>query len=243
MKVKILGFGEIGKSLYEVYQRSGFEVAWKDLRISQGKQECEILNVCIPYNDFFVGAVIDEIHSSGAKTVIIHSTVSPGVTLHILQLLDYKVTVVHSPVIGVHPNLADGILTFKKWIGYESGQDVKDVVKHFLDIGIINFEAVSPSITTELFKVFDTTYYGLCLALNAEAEEWFKEVDVSYSDWVDYLKSYNAGYQKLGMANVTRPYFEHLSMPIGGHCVTPNAKLINELKPFPALEQIFKYSI
>jgi hypothetical protein len=139
-------------------------------------------------------------------------------------------------VIGVHPNLTQGILTFKKWIGSDEG-DISPIIKHFKEIGISSIGVV-PSVVSEKMKLLDTTYYGLCLAFNAEARDWLGE---NYTDWVEYLKQYNTGYHRLNMPNVRRPYFERLATPIGGHCIMPNVEILEKCHPMPALEQIKKY--
>ncbi len=234
MKSKILGHGEIGKSLQECYQLAGIDVAWKDLIGEHGDNECQLLNVAIPYGPEFIPTVLNEIRQTNALFVVIHSTVAPGTTATINNLTN--AVVVHSPVIGVHPNLTQGILTFKKWIGSDE-DNIDAIIKHFNEIGISRIGVV-PSVVSEKMKLLDTTYYGLCLAFNAEARDWLGE---NYTDWVEYLIQYNTGYCMLNMPNVRRPYFERLTTPIGGHCIMPNVEILEKCHPMPALEQIKKY--
>ncbi len=242
-QVKIFGHGEIGQSLHEVYERAGwFGIAWRDLDTGSGPDKCDILNVCIPFSDQFVSIVAREIWWSDARIVIIHSTVAPGTTKEIIDLVkDKDVLIVHSPVIGVHPNLAEGIQTFTKWIGCETNANAELVREHFNQIGIPNTRKVTPAISTEIAKLMDTTYYGACLAVNAEATEWLNSQGTRSSFWVEYLMEYNRGYQTLGMGNIVRPYFPALNMPIGGHCVGNNARILKQVHDFPALDQIIKY--
>jgi hypothetical protein len=64
----------------------------------------------------------------------------------------------------------------------------------------------------------------------------------NYSDWVEYLQEYNIGYEKMGISNVKRPYFKQLSMPIGGHCLVPNYKILSGYTNPDMLKLIDKYS-
>lgn len=247
--MKILGYGEIGRGVHEVYKRAGWEgVAWKDLNGQEGPEQCDILHVCIPFTGMadFVDSVIEEVEESIPDFIVIHSTVQPGTTetlrKDIMELLDMDPVVVHSPVIGVHPNLADGILTFTKWIGCEQDdfEMAKNISDHFSSIHV-DCRVVTPAAQTEIMKVWDTTYYGNCLAINAEVRKMLEENGCRYDTWVEYLKAYNQGYQALGMSNVTRPYFPNLTMPLGGHCITPNQRILSQITDSSALDMIKKF--
>ena len=222
MKSKIFGYGEIGKSLAEVYHLNGIDIAWKDLNDSHGDDDCELLNVCIPFGnklEYFGNSVLVEIKNSGAKYVVIHSTVAPGTTSEIQKRTN--AIICHSPVIGVHPNLKVSLITFTKWFG----GGCPEIIGHFRELGMIPKMLDKPE-ATEIMKLWDTTYYGMCLAINAEVTEMLEKYDVPYENWVEYLKEYNNGYMKMNKANVQRPYFNTLSMPIGGHCVVPNYEIL-----------------
>ena len=227
MEVKILGFGEIGQSIYGVYAKSGLSPAYKDLNNKKGNNRCDLLHVCIPFSDKFIDIVLEEVKSSNAKICVIHSTVEMGITSG-LNGINPWVVFIHSPVIGVHPNLTKSLLTFTKWVGIydieKQKEQIDKVITHFMELGITTKIATCDE--TELFKLLDTTYYGLCLSFNAEARKLMELSNVDYNTWVSYLIEYNKGYEKIGMGNVTRPYFNVLTMPIGGHCIVPNANIL-----------------
>lgn len=243
MKAKILGYGEIGNSIREVYQRHGQEVAWRDQLDEDGDVQCELLHVCIPYNERFVENVMAEMIVSEASLVIIHSTVKPGTTYRLNLLTRFSRTIVHSPVIGVHPNLADSLETFTKWVGIDDvvSKGATKILDHLGDVGITT-RLVFGSYVTEIMKIWDTTYYGMCLAINAEVRDMIQAQGFDYQLWVEYLQEYNKGYRGMGMSNVVRPYFETLNMPIGGHCIVPNVKILSELTDSPVIELIKKHS-
>ena len=85
-----------------------------------------------------------------------------------------------------------------------------------------------PSTTTELGKLFDTTYYGLCIAWHGEMKKICNKYNVNFEKAVtDFNKTYNKGYKKLGKSNVIRPVLNPPDEYIGGHCIIPNAKMLN----------------
>jgi UDP-N-acetyl-D-mannosaminuronate dehydrogenase len=133
--------------------------------------------------------------------------------------------IVHSPIRGVHPNLAKGIKTFVKYFG---GKDAKKAASIFSRLGI-KTKVFKEAKTTEALKLWDTTQYGRLIMLEKEIHEWCKENKVDFKAvYTEANKDYNEGYTKLGRPEVVRPYLKHVEGPIGGHCVTPNAKLLGK---------------
>ena len=168
IKVGILGYGEIGKSLARFYK----DPKIKDLDRDDGLQGVDILHVCIPYNDKFVDIIKKEIKEIKPKLTIIHSTVAPGTTKKIGGM------VVHSPVRGVHPHLYEGIKTFVKYIGADDKKAGEMAKKHLESLGI-KTKLVYPSKTSELAKLLCTTYYGLCIAWHGEMNKICKKEKIS----------------------------------------------------------------
>ena len=231
IKVGILGYGEIGKSLARFYK----DPKIKDLDRDDGLQGVDILHVCIPYNDKFVDIIKKEIKEIKPKLTIIHSTVAPGTTKKIGGM------VVHSPVRGVHPHLYEGIKTFVKYIGADDKKAGEMAKKHLESLGI-KTKLVYPSKTSELAKLLCTTYYGLCIAWHGEMNKICKKEKVNFEDVVTELnKTYNEGYEKLGMKNVVRPVLSAPDNGIGGHCVVPNAKILKKYYTSKALDLILDY--
>jgi 3-hydroxyisobutyrate dehydrogenase-like beta-hydroxyacid dehydrogenase len=242
--IKIFGYGEIGKSIGKCLENKGFPFAYKDLKGSNGSEFCDILHVCIPYSDSFVREVYLEAVNSRAKIVIIHSTVAPTTTREIyynLNFFDGKVThrieVVHSPVIGVHPNLFEGLMTFKKWIGYDYPSP--DAIAHLCELGMQVYP-VEGSTVTEFLKLLCTTYYGKCIAFTWDAKKLLKENGIDFSLFTEWNENYNQGYEKMGMKNVVRPILKAEDEKIGGHCVVPNAEILKKIGLF--VDDILKFS-
>jgi nucleoside-diphosphate-sugar epimerase len=207
--------GQVGSALIEVLSEK-YEVSGIDINESIPHQ-FDVLHICIPYNDRFDSATATYIEQYLAPDglVIIHSTVPLGTSA--------KFNAVHSPIRGVHPNLAGGIRTFTKFFG---GPRAAEAAWIFAQLGI---EAVtSPRAEdTEAMKLWDTTYYGWNIvfekAVKAYCDKHGLDFRVVYT-WAN--EGYNEGYAKLGMSNVQRPVLKDYPGKIGGHCVIPNARLL-----------------
>lgn len=235
-EIVIIGYGEIGSALTKVYQEKGYNVKIVDPKLGKNDtiDSCDILNICIPYNDRFVEIVNNYIQQISPKLTIIHSTVMSGTTKQINGLT------CHSPVRGVHPNLDTGIKTFVKYIGSESKEASNIYANHLQSLGI-QYYVCKNSLTTEYAKLLDTTYYGLCIAFHSEVKNLCEQNGLNFEEVMTlYNKTYNDGYTKLEKNNVIRPVL-YGTDKIGGHCVIPNAKLLKEHIDDSFLDSILKY--
>lgn len=233
--VGILGYGQVGKSIAKFYKNPKI----KDLNRDDNLGGVEILHICIPYSDDFVKIVSKEIEKIKPRLTIIHSTVAPGTTKRIAEQTNSLV--VHSPVRGVHPHLYEGIKTFVKYIGADSRKAGRLAKKHLEDLGL-KTKVFYPSITTELGKLFSTTYYGLCIAWHGEMKKICDKEGVSFKKAVtDFNKSYNEGYKKLKKPNVVRPVLYPPRGGIVGSCIIPNTEILKRNYNSLVLDLILKY--
>ena len=229
--VGILGYGEIGRAIAKFYDNPKI----KDLNRDDGLSGVEILHVCIPWSDNFVKIVKNEIKKINPKLVIVHSTVAPGTTKKIGG------NIVHSPVRGVHPSLYAGIETFVKYIGCDDRQAGEMAKKHLENLGI-KTRIFSPSSATEVGKLLDTTYYGVCIAWHGEMKKICDKFGINFEEAVtEFNKTYNDGYAKLGKNNVIRPVLSYPKGGIGGHCIIPNAEILKKFVKSPALDLVLNY--
>ncbi|MFH1181002.1 MAG: hypothetical protein V1705_01165 [bacterium] len=232
IKIGILGYGEVGQAIAKFYSKPKI----KDLARNDGLEGVDILNVCLPWSKNFVSIVKKEIKKIRPKLTIIHSTVAPGATKKIGG------AVVHSPVRGVHPKLFEGIKTFVKYIGADNKKAGKMAQDHLQGLGI-KTKIFYPSMTTEIAKLLDTTYYGLCIAWHGEMKKMCDKFGVSFDEAIsDFNKTYNEGYAKLGKTNVIRPVLYPPAGGIKGHCVVANAKILKKyFKKSRALDFLLEY--
>ena len=233
-KIGILGYGEIGSSLAKFYKNPKI----KDLKRDDGLKGVEILHICIPWSDNFIDIVKKEIKEINPKLTIIHSTIAPGATKKLSD--KFGGMVVHSPVRGTHPNLYRGIKTFVKYIGadYKKAGDLAK--RHLSSLGI-KTKVLYPSVTSELGKILDTTYYGVCIAWHGEMKEICDKFRVDFENAVtDFNQTYNKGYSKLGKKKFVRPV---LYPPQNGkpkHCIIPNAAILQKYYKTPIFDLILK---
>lgn len=217
MKHLIVGYGQVGKSLHEVLG----EAVYKDLdKGTWDHGKVDVVHICIPFTpDEFNQDIpfnLDvQMYKKLADLVIVHSTTPVGTC--------DRLDVVHSPVRGVHPNLAEGIRTFTKYFG---GKRADEAAKIFSDMGI-KTKTYPEAKITEAMKLWDTTQYGRLIMLEKEIHDWCVKNMIDFDAvYTEANKDYNQGYIKLGRPEVVRPWLSHMDGPIGGHCVVPNAKLL-----------------
>lgn len=242
LKIGVLGFGEVGQAIASFYENPLI----KDLeRDDFGEQQLDVLHVCIPFKgsrESFAAAVLPVIRKNcPGGLVIIHSTVQVGTTALIQE--SHKNTV-HSPIRGVHPDLALGIKVFIKYVGADSAAAGQAAMEHMNMAGFGPIKVLHKAATTELMKLLDTTYYGQAIAFHAYAAKLCQENGVVFDMVMTHANtSYNLGYELLGKTNVVRPVlYPPEGGTIGGHCVIPNAELLKEqFGDDPILEAILRH--
>lgn len=215
----VVGLGEVGSAVKEVFNADGYD---RDKRIYDYQlKQYDFFHVCVPYKDFkqFSWA-IESMHMDHGKhdtIIIIHSTVPIGTTEKIQNA-------VHSPVRGVHPDLAPSIRTFVKFIGGERAEEVKEEFEKFGLRCITTPNARN----TEAMKLWSTTQHGLAILLEKFIHAFCKRLGLDfYIVYTQANKTYNEGYAKMGKPQFCRPVLEQVDGKIGGHCIVPNAKLLN----------------
>lgn len=212
MRQLVIGLGEVGTAIQAILDCDGYDVN----SMLPPEKEYDVLHICFPYSEGFAGYVEAYIHTWRPKTVIVHSSVPVGTC--------DKNAWIHSPVRGVHPNLELGIRTFVKYFGGIGSHEAANI---FRAHGII-CTAVNRASSTEALKLWDTTQYGLMIMIQKEIHRWCEENNVPFElIYTDANHTYSIGYEALNRPEVVRPYLRHMDGPIGGHCVIPNAHLLD----------------
>lgn len=233
-KIGILGYGEVGQAIAKFYRNPKI----KDLKRDDGLFGVGVLNVCIPWSEKFLDIVEKEIKKIKPKLTIIHSTVAPGTTKKLAQ--KFNGMVVHSPIRGVHPNLYQGVKTFIKYIGVDNKRAGKLAEKHLRSLNI-KTKLFMPSMTTEVGKILDTTYYGIVIAWHGEMKEICDKLGVDFESAVtDFNKTYNEGYTRLGKSNVVRPVLYPPQSGRSKHCIVPNATILSKYYETPILKLLLE---
>lgn len=237
--IGVIGIGEVGSAIAQIFEKK-FRVLKKDISYDEIKNsKLEVLHVCVPYNSRFEKNVTSQIRKSKPALVIIHSTVKPGTSAKISKKT--KARIVHSPVIGTHPNLKRDILKFAKFIGPTSKVAATLAQNHFKNVGIKTV-LFKDSKETELGKLLDTTYYAWNIIFNKMTAQICRDLKVDFENvYTRFNRVYNEGYRTT-KPNVLRPVLKFQEGPIGGHCVVPNAQILQKFKKSQLTELILKFN-
>ncbi|MCG2685892.1 hypothetical protein L6258_00810 [Candidatus Parcubacteria bacterium] len=223
MQISILGLGEVGRTFAQIEKEAGHEVFTKDLD-HNGLKKSAVLHICLPFSDQFFTASQEAISESEPELVIIHSTVPVGTTRKLSTRVKTTETV-HSPIRGMHPNLAPGVKTFVKFVGPVTIQGGQLAENHLQKLKI-KTALCRDAETTEFAKLYDTLYYAWNIVFCKELYKTAQQAEVDFKQaYTLWNQTYNDGYTKLGKPNVLRPVLTPQPGPIGGHCLIPNATM------------------
>lgn len=225
-RIGILGFGQIGKAIYKLYDTAHITPMIKDLDKDQFEGELDILNVCVPYVDYnqFQNIVVPVFKDHDPEMIVIHSTVGIGTT----EKLSENYPVVHSPVRGVHPDLYGGLMSFVKYVGYENKRKLVAyfIGKHFEKFGM-SVELVDGSRNTEAGKLWSTSQYGFNIIIEKHIHEFCEAHDLDFDVvYKGFNETYNSGYADLGKRKYQKYVLDHVPGEISGHCVVPNWEIM-----------------
>jgi len=223
----IIGTGEIGMPLYELMAGVYRTLPIDPVHFPKNddiKARCTDLHICIPGNfSDFEDIVIEAAKKYNAYAVYIHSTVIPGTTKRINDIL-YKDRnfAVHCPVHGKHHNnsMKKDMLRYPKYVGVEDNCKYAEktiIREHFERIGFHDVRLFDGSENTEWLKILSTTYFGLQIAWAQEVERICDECGLDYDVVADFFPI---------QEDAKEPIFPGV---IGGHCVMPNIELIKRI--------------
>ena len=214
-KQLVIGLGEVGTAIQRILGCDGYDPARMVLKVDK---QYDVLHICFPYHDAdtFNDAVREYVAFHTPSLVIIHSTVPVGTSaIH---------GAVHSPIRGLHPNLEQGIRTFVKFFG---GPKAEEAALLFSDLGI-KCLVTDKAENTEAMKLWDTLQYGMAILLQQEIHEYCQDHGLDFSVvYTEANHTYNQGYAALGRPEYAKYVLKHVPGRIGGHCVVPNARLID----------------
>lgn len=230
--VGILGYGEIGKTIAKICQEAGFKILIRELTFDQFKnQKVDYLHINIPEitNYQFIKSAIVSINEVSPTLTIINSSVTPGTTRKIFEVT--KQPIVHSPVIGIHPNLYASIkYYFPKIIGSVDKKSLLLAKKHFKDLNL-KVEVYDNSENSETAKLLDLVYYAWNLVYCKTISKICQNLNLNFNQiYTKHNKIYNQGYNKI-LPNVIRPIFLPMKGPLTGHCTIPDTILFHKYFP------------
>lgn len=229
MKQLVIGYGEIGQAVYKCLKDNKQQVYKRDKQ-KVNKRNVEVLHICFPYDKRFKKQVKKYIDEYKPFLVMVYSTVPIG------TCDDIGVGIVHSPVEGKHPKLAESIKKSPRWIGGDVLATLNMAISIW--VGITTVRIVESTKATEFLKLRSTAKYGINIVWAAYEGGIAKDIDLAFDVVKEFDKDYNELYKQLGMPEYQRYILDPPTSSIGGHCIVPNAKLLNEQYPSEMLDMI-----
>lgn len=234
MKDLIIGYGEVGQAVADVLMGTR-EVAVYDSAQKEPERALpalvNVLHICFPPSKTFVREVKRYMERTQPRYTIIWSTVPIGTTKQL------GATVVHSPVEGVHPRLAESIRTMRRWVGANSTMAASFMERYFRRLGL-PVTIVPDSDYTEFLKLRSTAKYGVNLVWTDYEAMVAQRLGMDFSLLQQFDRDYNALYQRLGKPEYQRYILTPPGGKIGGHCILPNAEILDEQYPTTLLKLI-----
>ena len=214
MKILIAGYGEIGQAFRKCLDKHKVLIldpakGFKPLSIS-----FDILLVCFPFNNHTFYDKVEEYQRIYTPTyTVIASTVPVGCS-GILEAI-------HSPVEGRHPDLEKSLRSSVRWL---SGPVTLELADAF-DFGG-GVEVCERQEVTELAKLLSTAVYAVNIEFARYMKECCDHMGIDYTHIKNFFKDYNVLYQSLGQPGLQKYVLEPPVGKIGGHCVLPNACML-----------------
>ncbi len=227
----VIGDGQIGRAIYEVLKpkkaifiRDLEEVDYPDI---------DVLHVTFPYSESFVHDVGNYIEQYNPTTTIVYSTVPIGTCAKIGN------HVAHSPVEGKHPELKESIQLGVRWVGCEDKITQLQVVDYWTPF-VRTVRVMNDAKFTEFLKLRSTAKYGINLAWTDYEYKISEDLGMDFVALQQFDADYNQLYEDLEMPEYKRYILSPPGGTIGGHCVVPNAELLDKQYPSPMLKIIKK---
>ena len=239
----VAGLGEIGLPIYKIISRNfpvyGYDIDKKLIPKNPKKFEnysVRFLHICIPYNKFFLPNVLKLNKRFLPESIVIHSTIKPKTTQNLQKKL--SIPIIYSATRGVHKRMASDLKRYIKFFALDnkiknSALMSKTYVNLMKKCGI-KTKKISNPITLELSKIIcDTSYYGWLINYAQMSKMIAEKYDADYNEMWSFSDEIH---KFLGNRPKMFPGF------IGGHCVIPNLKFIDEhsLDSINRINNIFK---
>jgi UDP-glucose 6-dehydrogenase len=224
-KILVVGYGEVGKPLFELVRGVYPEVEWLDVESKNVNNSPDVMHITFPEQTpaDFVSSCVRYIERFAPKLVLIETTVTPGTTLQVHRNLAKKVLLCHSPVRGnITEGMKKGLLQYTKYLGPVTQEAGAVASEYYQTLGLKTCTCSSP-IETELGKLFETTYRGVMMSWFQEINRICRKFEAQYDQVVDFVGSTEREGKQ------PRPVF-HPGV-IGGHCIIPNAEKLLSVYP------------
>jgi UDP-N-acetyl-D-mannosaminuronate dehydrogenase len=226
----VVGLGEIGMPILQLISKAiptiGYDANEKLMDKKQFNKYTSLdtyfLHICIPFTEKFIPNVLLLYRKFKPEGIVIHSTISPGIT-HILQS-KLPIPIIYSATRGVHKRMLYDLKRYTKFYAIESSAPraswaSSEYSKMMKKCGIRTKKMSSP-ITLELAKIVcDTSYYGWLINYAQLSNMIAIKNKVNFDEMWSFADEIH---KFLGNRPKMFPGF------IGGHCVIPNLDLMSD---------------
>ena len=229
MNVTIIGRGQIGKAFSEVLRSIVPVEVYDRVSSEQCVEKTDILIIAFPYyGDSFCSEVKRYQGMFNPDDTVVVSTVPVGTCR--------RVGAVHSPVEGKHPHLANSIRKGVRWVG---GINAFKVTQLFQEANLEVRQVERPE-HTEFLKLRSTSLYGVNIEFARYSKDVADKVGMDFELVKDFDRDYNNLYVELGLYQFQRYILDPPEGKIGGHCVVPNAEILDKQYPHNYLKNIYE---
>lgn len=230
----IIGMGEIGKSLEKVFIESnheGMDLQTLDIEDKEVTGPVDIMHIAFGWSENFEAVVQAYQKRFKPYATIVYSTVPIGTCK--------RLNVFHSPVEGRHPELAKSIREMPRWISSNDG-------RMWLAVGF--WESICKEVRTihstdftEFLKLRSTSKFGINLVWTQYEADTAASLGMDFELLKKFDQDYNRLYKTLDMDWAQRYILDPPAGKIGGHCVVPNAELLDKQFPNDLLKMIKEF--
>jgi UDP-N-acetyl-D-mannosaminuronate dehydrogenase len=235
----VVGLGEIGSPILELLSKAtivlGYDTNTKLMNTKKFQKfensNIKFLHICIPFNDKFSKNISSLYKKFNPEIIVIHSTVSPNTTKKLQK--NIPIPIIYSATRGIHKRMLSDLKKYTKFYALEKNAPklkwASFEYSKILKKCNVKTKKMSDPITLELAKIIvDTTYYGWLINYAQMSNMTAKKYGVDFDEMWEFS---NEIHKFLGNRPKMFPGF------IGGHCVIPNLKLIND-KEFYQIDKI-----
>ena len=212
----IVGAGQVGKALESLLGAEGRgSVAIRD--VDPIDVTARMIHIAYPWSEGFVESVKADQTRHEAKIVVIHSTVPVGTC----DPNDW----VFSPIRGRHPYLNQSLYQFVKFFG---GWQAQKASKPFTQLGV-TVRIQPKAADLEAGKLWELAQYAVQILMEKTMFEYCQDLGLDHDVvYRQFAETYNNGYKRDFQDRFVRPVLSHKPGPIGGHCVIPGVKLLDD---------------
>src|SRR5579875_675189 len=223
--VLVVGVGEVGGALANVLAHH-WRVERLDLEPRPIPRPIAVMHICFPFvhAPAFEAAVASYVERFQPQLTIINSTVRPGTTAALAARC--RQPMVFSPVRGKHTHMEADSLRYRKFVAATEPTAAAAAQAHFAQSGMQTTQIDRPQ-TLELAKLAETSYFGVLIAFAQELNRYAAQLEGDYDQAASFFEEIDF-----------LPRCRYFPGFIGGHCVIPNLKLLQQLRPSALFQAI-----